>query len=62
MQVAGKIRRLGIEESLQLCDFRKPLGQVVERGIGRVAVIALLIAPVIAGFVFILEHPAHFFQ
>jgi ABC-type transporter Mla maintaining outer membrane lipid asymmetry permease subunit MlaE len=62
VQLTGKFFSLPVEQVFQRREFREAFRQVIQRGVGRVAVIPLFIAPVVSGCVFAFQQPADGFE
>ena len=51
LEILGKGRDMFVERFDQILEDRKAVGQVIQRGIGGVARIAILFAPVLTGLI-----------
>ncbi len=56
LQLAGERFDMGLHHPDELLEAGRTLGQVVERGIGRVALIPMLLAPGAPGLVLLRQH------
>ena len=56
LQLSGEGFDMRLHHPHELLETRRPLRQVVERGVGRVALIAMLLAPGAAGLVLLRQH------